>query len=386
MSARVEVAGPDAAYTVHVERGAIAALPALLQSAVTAHAWAVIADHTVAVLHGGRVRDTLRDAGIDARLFTFPAGERHKTRAEWAVLSDAMIDAGIGRDGAVLALGGGVTTDLAGFVAATYLRGVPLVLAPSSLLAMVDAAIGGKTGVDVPGGKNLVGAFHQPRLVVVDPDLLDTLPDAVFAEGLAEAVKHAAIADVAQLDELEHDAARVLARASDAVEALVRRSVAIKAGFVSADPLEGGRRALLNFGHTIAHAIERVTDYAVPHGHAVAIGVVAEAAIGEAAGITAPGTARRLATVLDALGLPTAPPDGCDADALLDAAAGDKKARAGVLRYALIARIGVPARAADGGWTHAIDASIASVALASTAHRASPGHPSRGPDDGRVVV
>jgi 3-dehydroquinate synthase len=370
VSVSVTLPARSAAYEVLVERGALGRLPALLRGAVAAHRWAVIADSNVAALHGNAAITTLRAAGVDATLLTFPAGESAKTRDTWGALSDAMLGAGMGRDCAVLALGGGVTTDLAAFVAATYLRGVPVVLAPTSLLAMVDAAIGGKTGVDVPAGKNLVGAFHQPRLVVADPAVLDTLPVGVFVEGLAEAVKHAAVADGAHFEWIAAEARTIGQRRPRTVDALIRRSVEIKAAIVSGDPLENGRRAVLNFGHTIAHALERLSGYAVPHGHAVSIGCVVEAALGEAAGVTAAGTAARIAGVSAALGLPVALPPDFTADALLGAAAGDKKSRAGTLRFALLQRIGSAARAADGGWTHALEPAAVAAALHQAPHPA----------------
>jgi 3-dehydroquinate synthase len=288
----------------------------------------------------------------------FPAGEASKTRDTWCTLTDALLRLGIGRDGCIIALGGGVTGDLAGFVAATYLRGIALVQAPTTLLAMIDAAIGGKTGVDAPLGKNLVGAFYPPRLVVTDPDVLHTLPDAQLRAGLAEAVKHGAIADPGYFEALPAAAEALMAREGDALESAVRRSIAIKGAVVTEDPLEAGRRAILNFGHTIAHAIERVTDYAIPHGFAVAMGLIVEARIGESLGISEPGTAAAIELALHALGLPAALPLEIPAVALVGATRSDKKARASQVRYALLRRIGEPARADDGSWTIAVDDSV----------------------------
>jgi 3-dehydroquinate synthase len=351
----------DGGYNVLVERGALHRLDELVDGVVDAAAFAVIADDRVAALHGAAAVQSLARRA-PAQLFSFPAGEANKSRATWAALTDALLAAGLGRDGCIVALGGGVTGDLAGFAAATYLRGVPLVQVPTSLLAMIDAAIGGKTAVDVPAGKNLVGAFHTPRLVVIDPAVLDTLPDAQLRAGLAEAVKHGAIADAAHLSGLPALAGSLLARDDAALEQTIRRSVEIKADVVSADPRETGRRAILNFGHTIAHAIEAVSEYGVPHGFAVAMGMVLEARIGEAAGVTEVGTAATLARVLTALGLPAAVPEGMSRAALIEATRSDKKARASRVRYALLARIGEPARSPDGAWTLAVDdAAVAAV-------------------------
>jgi 3-dehydroquinate synthase len=212
--------------------------------------------------------------------------------------------------------------------------------------------------VDVSAGKNLIGAFCLPRLVLSDPVLLATLPDEDFRDGLAEAVKHAVIADAAHFDWLEAHAEALARREPDAVDVLLRRSVEIKLDVVSADPLEEGRRAVLNFGHTIAHALERLTGYALSHGRAVAIGLVAEAELGVAAGVTDADVPARIMRLLGALGLPAALPDVADGAALLGAARSDKKARDGTLRFALIERIGRAAPDADGRWTRAVDESV----------------------------
>jgi 3-dehydroquinate synthase len=347
-----------------IEPGCLARLGELVHPAVGAARYAVVVDANVAESHGAAAATALRTAGAAADLVVFDAGEASKTRATWAALTDRLMEQGVGRDGCVVAVGGGVTLDLAGFVAATYMRGVPLVLVPTSLLAMVDAAWGAKTGVDTDAGKNLVGAFHRPAAIVVDPQVLQTLPDVELRHGLAEAVKHAALADAAHLDWIVERAARVVDRDPAVLAALVARSAAIKRSFVEADPFERGQRAALNFGHTIGHAVERVTSYGVPHGAAVALGMVAEAAIGEAAGITAPGSADALRTALLALGLPVRPPPQVVAGDVIAAAGTDKKARAGRVRFALIAALGEVARGPDGGWTLAVEAADVAAVLA----------------------
>src|SRR3989442_4695362 len=201
-----------------------------------------------------------------------------------------MLTGQFGRAAEVVSLGGGFVGDVAGFVAAPYLRGVPYVQVPTSLLAMIDSSIGGKTGVDVPAGKNLVGAFHQPRLVIADLDVLGTLPRVQLAAGMAEAVKHGAIADAAYFAFLEQATAAVTARDPAALERVVRRAVEIKAEVVAADEREAGRRAILNFGHTMGHAIEATAKFAVLHGEAVAIGMGYEARLAAARRVAAPGT------------------------------------------------------------------------------------------------
>ena len=305
-------------------------------------------------LHTERVCEELRHAGLSVDLYSFPAGEPYKTRETWALVSDAMLEAGCGRDTALLAFGGGVPGDLGGFVAATYMRGLPFVQVPTSLLAMIDASVGGKTGVDTPAGKNLVGAFHQPHCVVIDPELLQTLPEAHLRAGMAEAVKHGAIADAEYLRWIDENAEALLAGEPQALARLIVRSVEIKAEIVARDEKESGPRKLLNFGHTIAHAVEAVSGYAMLHGEAVAVGMVEEARIGERSGVTASGTAARLRNLLTKIGLPTSLPIDFAADQVIDWTRTDKKARNGRVEYALIQEIGTPLAAREGRWGHPV--------------------------------
>jgi 3-dehydroquinate synthase len=346
------------AYDVQVEPGGLARLPERLQREVAAPAYAVIADERVADAIAAPLRAALANLGTAASLHTHASGEAAKTRASWAALTDELLAAGLGRDGCVIAVGGGVTTDLAGFVAATYMRGIPVVQVPTSLLAMVDASVGGKTGVDTAAGKNLVGAFHAPRLVCIDPLVLRSLPDAELRAGLAEIAKHGAIADADYLAETTRAAPRLLARDPDALAEAIARSVAIKAQVVADDPHERGERAILNFGHTLGHALELHHEYRLPHGFAVAIGMVAAARIGEHLGVSEPGTVPALRAALSALELPVALPERPALDALLAATRLDKKARAGRTRYVLLRRPGAVAR--DGpAWTFEIpDAAV----------------------------
>lgn len=330
----------DASYEVLTASGLRRSLPDLLARYGAAHRYAIISDSTVAELYGGPVLAALRGAGQTADLFPFPAGEAHKTRASWASLSDALLGAGFGRDAAVVALGGGVVGDLAGFVAATYMRGLPWVQVPTTLLSMVDASIGGKTGVDTPMGKNLIGAFHPPRLVIADPEVLRTLPAAQLRSGLAEAVKHGVIADAGHLDWIESYAEALLAASAEPLQQLILRSIEIKASIVGRDERESGPRKLLNFGHTLGHALESASGFGLLHGEAISIGMVLEARLGEAIGVTAAGTADRLRRVLEAVGLPVAVPVGLDPEQILALTRSDKKARGGQAEYALIAALG----------------------------------------------
>lgn len=311
-------------------------------------------DARVAVITDENVARVLPRLAGDAPLFVFPAGEAHKNRGTWQALTDGLIDAGYGRDSVIIAVGGGVTTDLAGFVAATYLRGIPWIAVPTTTLSMLDAAIGGKTGVDTDAGKNLVGAFHPPVAVLADPDTLLSLPDRIYREGLAEAVKHAATLEADYGRWITDYAATILARDPSVVTQLVRRSVELKRDVVSGDEREGGRRAVLNAGHTVGHALEQATEFEIPHGEAVAIGLVAETLLAESLGICAPTTADRITSILELLGLPIAPPAGTDIDRVIAAMRTDKKNRAGSVRAALLESFGQVARDGDE-WTIAID-------------------------------
>jgi 3-dehydroquinate synthase len=270
-------------------------------------------DRRVAIISDERVALAIAPP-IDAPHFTFAAGESSKSRESWAQLTDALLGEGFGRDSAIVSLGGGVTGDLAGFVAATYLRGIPWLQVPTTLLAMLDASVGGKTGVDTPAGKNLVGAFHQPVAVVMDPDVLRSLPLEDLRNGLAEAVKHAAILDADHFAWLGASVADILASEAVTIESLLRRNVAIKASVVQADEREGGRRAILNAGHTIGHAVEHASGFSLSHGEAVAIGLVAEARLGERLGVTEAGTAAKLASLFEGFGLPVRVPRALDAE------------------------------------------------------------------------
>jgi len=344
----------DASYDIVVGRGVMAELPGLLARHCPANGYAIISDSLVAKLYGDRLVGSLHDATLHAQLFTFPAGEWNKTRETWASLSDRMLAAHFGRDCAVVALGGGVVGDVAGFVAATYLRGVPYVQVPTSLLAMIDSSIGGKTGVDVPVGKNLLGAFHQPRLVLADLDLLASLPAVQLSAGLAEAVKHGVIADAEYFAFLEREQPAILAKDAPALERVVRRSVEIKAAVVTEDERETGRRAILNFGHTVGHAIEATSKFEVLHGEAVAIGMAIETRLAEVLGVATPGTADRVTRLLERYRLPVARPEGASVEDLIEAMRGDKKVRGGAIHCALPRGIGSMHGDRGAGWTVAV--------------------------------
>ncbi len=320
---------------------------------------AIISDDTVAPLYAARVAAACAPGG--AALLTIPAGEPSKTRKSWSRLTDELLDSGFGRDSAIIALGGGVVGDLAGFVAATYMRGIPFVQVPTSLLAMIDAAIGGKTGVDTRAGKNLVGAFHHPELVLVDPAALSTLPVVQIRNGLAEAIKHGVIASRAEFDWLASNLGALLREGGPDValaEHLVRKNIEIKAKIVARDEREGDVRKTLNFGHTIGHAIESLSGYAMLHGECVAVGMVVEARIATLIGVGESSLAGAIAHLLHRAGLPTALPDSMAPAAVLDATRSDKKARGGVVQYALPAKLGEMAGADHGYATPVTDALV----------------------------
>jgi len=315
-----------------------------------AHRCAVVTDDNVGPRYASRVRDAAGAARTV--VLEVPAGEANKTRSTWARLTDQLLSAGFGRDSLIIALGGGVVGDVAGFVAATYMRGIPYIQVPTTLLAMVDASIGGKTGVDTAAGKNLVGAFHQPLAVVVDPSVLATLPREHLRAGFAEVIKHGVIADEAYLDRAVGCASNLdsLDPTSDTMLDLVSRSIEIKADVVRRDEREGGVRKILNFGHTIGHAVELLSDYAMLHGDAIAVGMAYESELAERCGVANAGTADRIQQAVEAAGFDRRRPATMSPDAIVTATHGDKKARAGRVEYALPSRVGAMA-GASSGWS-----------------------------------
>jgi 3-dehydroquinate synthase len=242
------------------------------------------------------------------------------------------------------------------------MRGVPVVQVPTSLLAMIDAALGGKTGVDVPAGKNLVGAFHPPHTVVIDPTVLSTLPDSELSNGLAEAIKHGAIADRSYLQWIAESAGAIFERRVHTLESLIRRSIEIKSEFVEGDMREAGKRAALNFGHTIAHALERLSNFELQHGGAVGLGMMIEAEIGAALGITDKHATTELCDALQRVRLPDSIVFD-DGRPLIAATASDKKVRSGSVRYVLLENIGKVARTESGDWTWDVPDDVVSEAL-----------------------
>ncbi|MBI5562592.1 MAG: 3-dehydroquinate synthase [Deltaproteobacteria bacterium] len=300
---------------------------------------AVVTNALVGGLYGKTVMGSLKDAGFDAVRITLPDGEEYKNVEAVGMVYDGLVAHRMERTSPVVALGGGVIGDIAGFAAATYLRGTPYIQVPTTLLAQVDSSVGGKTGVNHPMGKNLIGAFHQPRAVFTDPAVLKTLDERQLRAGAAEVIKYGVILDEALFAFMEANAGRIFASVSP-LSMAIERSCRIKAGVVSVDEREGGLRAILNFGHTFGHAIENIAGYgALVHGEAVAIGMCMAAELSVSLGLCAPDAARRIRSLAAALGLPVHPPDIAPG-AFMAALRMDKKVSSGVIRFILPTSIG----------------------------------------------
>ncbi len=338
----IRVSAEHHAYDIDCRWGALEDLGALMRDAGLRGSAFVIADDAVGPLFGERAMASLRAAGFEAATFTFPAGEASKSLDTVSAAYDWLLEQRAERSCAIVALGGGVVGDLAGFVAATYLRGVHFVQAPTSLLAMVDASIGGKVGVDHPRGKNLIGAFYPPRLVVQDTSLLAALPGREVRSGYAEAIKHGLIMDAPMLDIFERDAARLLTIEPELTTEIVARNAALKARVVSEDEREGGLRMTLNYGHTTAHAIEAVAGYGkVSHGEADSVGMMIAAEVGRRMGVTPAAVGERQARLFKLFGLPLRHP-GLDVDAVMAAMLLDKKVASKKVRWVLLEDVGRP--------------------------------------------
>ncbi len=319
--------------------------------------WAVITDSNVARLHAPALISELKKSVSRAEIFEFPAGESSKTRETKQSIEDMMQKSLLGRDCAVIALGGGVVGDIAGFVAATYCRGVPYVQVPTTLVACVDSSVGGKTGVDTPSGKNLIGAFHQPIAVYADVELLSTLEPAHIVEGVAEVIKYGVIKDPELFAFLEENMDAVLNSNERALLHIIERGCSIKARVVEEDEKEADLRKILNFGHTVGHAVENLSGYSIPHGGAVAIGMVAEARISQAMGLLPESETRRIEDLIKSAGLPFEIPSGMDGARLFEAMKLDKKVRAGNVEMALPRAIGEMATV-GGSHCIAVDESV----------------------------
>ena len=318
-------------YPIFIQQGALDHLGERIAACVQGRRAVIVTDDQVGPLYLERASRSLRAAGFSCSEAVVPAGEASKTPEQLASLYARFQETGLSRADPVIALGGGVVGDLAGFAAATWLRGVPLAQVPTTLLAQVDSSIGGKTGIDLPQGKNLIGAFYPPRLVVMDPAVLHTLPRRFMADGMAEVIKYGLIGDEPLLDQVEQQACDL--------EWVVSRCVRSKIAVVARDEKDNGERMLLNFGHTVGHAIEKATGFnAFSHGEAVAVGMVIAARVGEQLGETEPGTCDRIRRVLEAYQLPVRA--DIPLTAILLAIKSDKKRLGSRIHYVLLRRPG----------------------------------------------
>jgi len=336
----------DESYDVRIGRGLGPRLTVALRKSRLGQRYVIITDSHLE-RQGESLQAAFRRRGLTCDFISFPAGEGSKSRRVRDEIEDGIIRLGAGRDTALVALGGGVVGDLVGFVAATFKRGIPYVQVPTTLIGMVDSSIGGKTGINHPAGKNVIGAFHQPSAVYIDVDYLKTLPDRHYASGLAEVIKCGVIADRALFASLETQLDRILRREPDLMSRVIEACCRIKARVVMEDPRESSRRKILNYGHTIGHAIETLSGFRLAHGEAVAIGMVAEARVAARLGMLSSAAAARIALLCDATGLPTTVPPAFTPAAILQVARHDKKNRQGRNAYALPIRIGGMAR--EGG-------------------------------------
>ena len=320
-------------YDIHIERGIIDRAGEYAKALSKAQKVTLITDTNIAPHYQWRVLNSLSAQGFETKTHIFHAGEESKHLGTIAEIYKTLADFHMTRRDIIIALGGGVCGDMAGFAAASYLRGIDFIQIPTSLLAQVDSSVGGKTGVDLPQGKNLVGAFHQPLAVLIDPDTLNTLPDKFITDGMGEIIKYGCIKDAAFFEFLEKE------NALRHLEDVIETCVSIKRDVVSRDEKEAGERMLLNFGHTLGHAIEKLYHFTgITHGMAVAIGMVMITRAGEAKGLTAPGTADRIAALCERYLLPTS--DDFTAKALAEAAMGDKKSANGAVNLVLLKEIG----------------------------------------------
>jgi 3-dehydroquinate synthase len=340
MTHTLQVGLGDRSYPIFIEDGIMATVGADLAGRHIAKRFAVIADDNVARLYGSTLMRSLSDAGIAAELLTFPQGEASKNLQVFGELASRLAQLGVDRKDGLIALGGGVTGDLTGFLAASYLRGIPFVQVPTTLLSQVDSSVGGKTGVDIPEGKNLVGAFYQPKAVYIDTAVLTTLPLSELLGGLAEVIKYGVIRDFDFFVFLERHLDQILCLEQKSIQEMIFTCCRIKAEVVAADEREADLRRILNFGHTIGHAVEAASDYAIIHGMAVAIGMVAALRLAVACELCKKSDAGRVAALINAYGLPTEIPADLDRERIKKYLLTDKKSVAGSVFYVLPTAIG----------------------------------------------
>ncbi|MBI2422454.1 MAG: 3-dehydroquinate synthase [Candidatus Hydrogenedentes bacterium] len=349
----------DRSYPIFAGQDILGMLPAQVARLQIKGTIGIVTDANTGPLYGDRVRALLEQAGYKTAIHTMPAGEEQKRLARVEEICGTFLEARLDRSSLIVALGGGVVGDIAGFAASAYMRGIPFIQIPTTIVAQVDSSVGGKTGVNHPLGKNTIGAFHQPGAVLIDMTLLRTLPDRELRAGMAEVIKHGIIADAALFEHTRTHATAILAKDLDALLFPVVRSCEIKSAIVMADEKEMGVRANLNYGHTFGHAIESVTRYETYlHGEAIALGMVAAGAMSESLGMVAAGFNDAQKSVFAAYGLPVRWPE-LPVEACLEAMKKDKKVRAGAMKFILATGIGQVAQRTD------IDEDCARAALSS---------------------
>ncbi len=352
------------AYDVHVQSGVLESAGQLIAEIVPAKRYGIVTDTQVARLYAKRLLESFAAAGLSVSVHTFAAGEWNKSRESWGELTDEVLRVGFRGDAAIIALGGGVAADLGGFLAATLLPGAPLVLMPSTLLAMLECPLRGRAAIDTLVGRDRVGAVHSPRLVLIDPLLLKTLPEAHIVAGLAAAFRHAIVGDAEHFEWLAGKAAPVLARDPLTLGRLIARSLEIQTSLLGGSgAAESSDRGVLEFGDTVASALGMLSGYNWLHGERLAVGLALEAAIGELAGISRPGVAHRIRGVLEDNRLPTQLDEEIEPARFLEALAVETGALRGEVPFTLIEEIGSVAARPEGGWKHFVSQETVRAAL-----------------------
>lgn len=322
---RLEVGLGERSYSITIEQNCLEKISYDIGSLHPASRYCIITDDNIAEIYGRPLLQAIESTGLGCDLLTFSHGEEHKNLATVASLLSQAAQKGLDRKSMFIALGGGVSGDIGGFVAATYMRGVPFIQIPTSLLAQVDSSVGGKTGVDIPEGKNLVGAFYQPEAVYIDPDVLNTLPSKEYINGMAEVIKHGIIRDADYFQMLDQKYDQVMALDPDVLRELIYVSCRIKSAVVAEDEKESNIRRILNFGHTIGHAVESASDFEIAHGFAVGIGMVAAARISVLKGLLGNEKLAAMISMIKRYGLPTEVPEDLDRNRIKSYLLTDKK-------------------------------------------------------------
>jgi 3-dehydroquinate synthase len=333
---------PSTSYEIYIGQDILDRMGLIITKNNWASRYILITDSNVSALHGDRVIGTLKEMGLKVDQIEIPAGEASKDMQTIFSIIDRMIELGADRTSALIALGGGVVGDITGFVASIYMRGIPYIQVPTTLLAQVDSSIGGKTAIDLPHGKNILGTFHQPKGVFIDLAFLKTLPSREFGNGLAEIVKCGIIDDPELLSLLEKEAEAIRNRDMILLEKVIARTCRIKKGIVEIDEMEKGLRRILNFGHTIGHAIEAESGYSISHGEAVSVGMVAAAHISDRLKYLPSEDRERILSLIRAIGLPDRIPHTLSTDGVSSRIKRDKKKEGDAVRFVLLKKIGIP--------------------------------------------